>query len=110
MLLQKGYKDDPFPPEIILHKTKKATPDNEEIAIFSLDEFIELSHNYGPFTFREYRANCRDHKEPKGVKHLAPRFGIVQMQKSGQKQHPSQLQFNLKAGYFYHPPFSTKDQ
>ena len=36
-----------------------------------------------------------------GVKHLAPRFGIVQMQRGGQKQHPDQLQFNLEAGYFY---------
>ncbi len=107
LLLQTGYKGDPCPPEIILHKTKKATPDNEEIAIFSLDEFIQLSHNYGPFTFRKYKVNKGRYKEPKGVEHLAPRFGIVQMQRGGQKKHPSQLQFNLKAGYFYHPPFST---
>lgn len=34
-------------------------------------------------------------------KHKAPKFGVVQMQRGGQKQHPTQLQFNLKAGYFY---------
>tara|TARA_R100000808_G_scaffold23266_1_gene51440 strand:- start:49 stop:249 length:201 start_codon:yes stop_codon:yes gene_type:complete len=33
--------------------------------------------------------------------HEAPRFGIIQMQRGGQKQHPTQLQFNLEAGYFY---------
>ena len=32
---------------------------------------------------------------------MAPRFGIVQMQRGGQAQHPEQLQFNLQAGYFY---------
>ena len=78
-----------------------------ERRIFSLDEFIQLSHNYGPFTFRKYKVNKGRYKEPKSVEHLAPRFGIVQMQRGGQKQHPTQLQFNLKAGYFYRPPFST---
>lgn len=108
LLLQKGYRDDPFPPEIILHKTKKATPDNEEIAIFTMKEFISLSHQYSPFSFGKYRVKKGSHKEPKGVEHLAPRFGVVQMQRGGQKQHPTQLQFNLKAGYFYHQPFSDR--
>lgn len=108
LLLQKGYSTDPFPPEIILHKTKKATSENEEIAIFSMDEFIELSHKYNSFVFSKYRVKKGSHKEPKGVEHLAPRFGVIQMQRGGQKQHPTQLQFNLKAGYFYHYPFSDK--
>lgn len=106
LLLQKGYSGDPFPPEIILHKTKKATSSNEEIAIFSIDELISLSHSYSPFTYKKYRVTKGSFKEPKGIEHIAPRFGIVQMQRGGQKQHPTQLQFNLKAGYFYHPPFS----
>lgn len=34
LLLQKGYLNDPFPPEIILHKTRKAESfENQEIAI-----------------------------------------------------------------------------
>lgn len=106
LLLQKAYKNDPFPPEIILHKTKKAVPENEEIAIFSMDEFIRLSRGYSPFVCGKYRVKKGRYKEPEGVEHLAPRFGVVQMQRGGQKQHPTQLQFNLKAGYFYHPPFS----
>lgn len=107
LLLQKGYKEDPFPPEIILHKTRKTeNPDNQELAIFSMDEFIQLSHDYSSFTCSKYRVKKGSHKEPIGVEHLAPKFGVVQMQRGGQKQHPSQLQFNLKAGYFYHPPFT----
>lgn len=106
LLLQKGYKYDPFPPEIIIHKTKKAKPDNEEVAIFSMQEFIRLSREYSSFEFNKYRVKKGSHKEPEGVEHLAPRFGVIQMQRGGQKQHPTQLQFNLKAGYFYHSPFS----
>lgn len=108
LLLQKGYKDDPFPLEIILHKTKKAPLNNEEIAIFTMNEFVNLSHMYGPFGCAKYRVKKGRYKEPYGVEHLAPRFGVIQMQRGGQKQHPTQLQFNLKAGYFYHPPFSEE--
>lgn len=110
LLLQKGYSDDPFPPEIIFHKTRKTTPGNEEIAIFLMDEFISLSRAYEGFCFNHYRVKKGSHKEPEGVDHLAPRFGVVQMQRGGQKQHPTQLQFNLKAGYFYHSPFSDEKE
>ena len=102
LLLQKAYLNDPFPPEIILHKTKKASSfDNQEIAVFTIDEFIELSRRYSPFSFSYYRVKKGSHKEPEGISHQAPRFGVIQMQRGGQKQHPTQLQFNLKAGYFY---------
>ena len=102
LLLQKAYLNDPFPPEIILHKTKKASSfENQEIAVFTMDEFIELSKKYSPFTYSHYRVKKGSHKEPEGISHQAPRFGVVQMQRGGQKQHPTQLQFNLKAGYFY---------
>ena len=101
LLLQKGYSDDPFPPEIIFHKTKKIEGTNEEIAVFTMDKFIELSKKFSKFTCSQYRVCKGSHKEPEWISHLAPRFGVVQMQRGGQKQHPTQLQFNLKAGYFY---------
>ena len=102
LLLQKAYTNDPFPPEIILHKTRKSESiEEEEIAVFTMDQFIELSHKYSPFTYNLYRVKKGSHKEPEGISHQAPRFGVVQMQRGGQKQHPTQLQFNLKAGYFY---------
>lgn len=102
LLLQKAYLNDPFPPEIILHKTKKANSfENQEIAIFTMDQFIKLSKVYSQFTYNYYRVKKGSHKEPKDISHQAPRFGVVQMQRGGQKQHPTQLQFNLKAGYFY---------
>lgn len=102
LLLQKGYPNNPFPPEIILHKTKKAVSfDNQEIAIFTIDQFIALSKKYSPFCHSTYRVKKGSHKEPESVSHQAPRFGVIQMQRGGQKQHPTQLQFNLKAGYFY---------
>lgn len=102
LLLQKAYLNDPFPPEIILHKTRKAeTFDEQEVAIFTMDQFIELSRHYSPFAYSIYRVKKGSYKEPEGISHQAPRFGVVQMQRGGQKQHPTQLQFNLKAGYFY---------
>jgi len=102
LLLQKAYSNDPFPPEIILHKTKKALFfEEQEIAIFTMNQFIELSKKYSPFSYNMYRVKKGRYKEPEGISHQAPRFGVVQMQRGGQKQHPTQLQFNLKAGYFY---------
>lgn len=102
LLLQKAYLNDPFPPEIILHKTRKADSfENQEIAVFTMDQFIELSRKFSPFAYSDYRVKKGRHKEPEGISHQAPRFGVIQMQRGGQKQHPTQLQFNLKAGYFY---------
>lgn len=102
LLLQKAYLDDPFSPDFILHKTKRAESwDRTEIAIYTVDELIELSRNYAGFALESYSVRKGSYRDPKGVAHLAPRFGIVQMQRGGQSQHPTQLQFNLKAGYFY---------
>ncbi len=52
LLLQKAYLNDPFPPEIILHKTRKAESfEHQEIAVFTMDQFIKLSRDYSPFTY-----------------------------------------------------------
>jgi len=102
LLLQKAYLDDPFTPDFLLHKTKRADSlEQTQIALYSIDELVELSRNYAGFHLREYSVNKGSHRDPPGVKHLAPRFGIVQMQRLGNKQNATQLQFNLKAGYFY---------
>lgn len=102
LLLQKAYIDDPLVPEYMLHKTKKsASWDQTEVAMYTIDDLILRSARYQGFTTRAYSVHKGSHKDPPGVKHLAPRFGIVQMQRGGQKQHPEQLQFNLEAGYFY---------
>lgn len=102
LLLQKAYLNDPYPPEIILHKTKKASSfDNQEVAVFTMDQFIRLSREYSPFACSFYRVKKGSHREPEGFSHQAPRFGVIQMQRCGNKQNATQLQFNLKAGYFY---------
>lgn len=102
LLFQKAYLDDPFIPEYLLHKTKKASSWPEtEVAIYSIDELITLSRTYQGFTTKAYSVKKGSHKDPAGITHLAPRFGVIQMQRGGQKQHPDQLQFNLEAGYFY---------
>ncbi len=102
LLFQKAYLEDLFIPEYLLHKTKASlTWDQTEIAIYKIDELISLSHNYRGFTTKSYSVKKGSHKDPEGIKHQAPRFGIIQMQRGGQKQHPTQLQFNLEAGYFY---------
>ena len=102
LLLQKAYLDDPFVPEFLLHKTKRSDCWNEsEVAIYAIDELVGYSKEYSGFVLRSYSVRKGSHKDPSGVEHLAPRFGIVQMQRGGQVQHPEQLQFNLEAGYFY---------
>ncbi len=102
LLLQKAYLEDPFAPDLILHKTKKSVSWEEaETAIYTVDELIAHSRNHDGFSLRPYSVRKGSYKDPTGVKHLAPRFGIVQMQRGGQAQHPNQLQFNLGAGYFY---------
>ncbi|TXK94032.1 hypothetical protein BMR07_15040 [Methylococcaceae bacterium CS1] len=101
LLLQKAYLNDPFSPELLIHKTKKIEYGDQEFAIYSIDELITLSRNYSSFEKKEYSVRKGQYKDPEHIKHEAPRFGIVQMQRGGQKQHPTQLQFNLQAGYFY---------
>jgi hypothetical protein len=102
LLLQKAYIDDPFVPEFLVHKTRRAAAWNAtEVAIYSIAELINLSRGYQGFATRPYSVRKGSYRDPEGVTHLAPRFGIVQMQRGGQKQHPAQLQFNLEAGYFY---------
>lgn len=102
LLLQKAYIDDAFFPEYLLHKTKRSLSwTRTEVAIYSIVELIRLSRRYQGFVTKPYTVKKGSYKDPPGVSHLAPRFGIVQMQRGGQKQHPEQLQFNLAAGYFY---------
>jgi len=102
LLLTKAYVDDPFIPEYLIHKTKKSQSWNDtEVAIYSIAELVELSRRYQGFATRPYSVRKGSHRDPPGISHLAPRFGIIQMQRGGQKQHPEQLQFNLEAGYFY---------
>lgn len=102
LLFQKAYLDDPFTPDYLLHKTKASNSWNEtEVAIYSIDELVSLSHAYGGFRTRAYSVRKGSYKDPVGIEHQAPRFGIIQMQRGGQAQHPQQLQFNLEAAYFY---------
>lgn len=102
LLLQKAYLDDQFPPDFLIHKTKNSTAwENTEIALYSINELIHHSKNYGGFSLKPYSVRKGSYKDPQGVAHIAPRFGIIQMQRGGQAQHPEQLQFNLEAGYFY---------
>ena len=102
LLLQKAYINDPFTPELLLHLTKKKPAGQpQEFALYTMDELIELSCNYAGFEKKKYSVRKGSYKDPYGTQHDAPRFGIVQMQRGGQAQHPEQLQFNLQAGYFY---------
>ena len=102
LLLQKAYLQDPFVPEFLLHKTRRSDSwISTEVAIYSIDELVKLSRQYGGFWVKPYSVKKGSYRDPQGVQHHAPRFGIVQMQRGGQAQHPTQLQFNLGSGYFY---------
>lgn len=100
LLLQLAYPNDPHPPEFLLHITKKAADITAaDLALFSIDELIQKSCCFGSFSLKPYRIRKGRFKDDENT-HFAPRFGFVQFQRGGQKQHPTQLQFNLQAGYF----------
>lgn len=102
LLFQKAYKDDPYSPDYLLHQTTKYKDFNNcEAAIFSMDEIVHLSRKYSGYILSKYVIRKGTYKNDNNM-HLAPRFGFIQFQRGGQKQHPTQLQFNLKAGYFKH--------
>jgi hypothetical protein len=105
LLFQKAYKNDPYPPCILLHQTVRYESfDNCQIALFTMDEIVSLSCRYAGFHLHSQRVIKGRYKSDP-AKHDYPRFGFIQFQRGGQKQHPTQLQFNLKAGYFNHLPF-----
>lgn len=100
ILLQQAYPADPFPPEYLMHQRFRAdAEDRVPLAIFSIDELVDYSARAGAFSTRAYRIRKGRFKADP-ADHLAPRFGFVQMQRGGQRQHPTQLQFNLQAAYF----------
>ena len=102
-----GLSWRPISPEFVLHQCQcYAAFEQAEVAIFSIDEFVRLSRQYGAFGTRDYVVRKGTHRGP-GV-HQAPRFGFVQFQRAGNKQHPTQLQFNLEAGYFNKLPRELK--
>lgn len=102
LLFQKAYLDDPYPPDYLLHQTVKFNDfDNCPLALFTIDEIVALSREYRGYELKSYTVNKGTYKADPS-RHLAPRFGFIQFQRGGQRQHPTQLQFNLKAGYFRH--------
>lgn len=103
LLLQKAYLDDPFSPDVIIQKTKKVISGPEEFAIYSISELIFRSQAYAGFvkTLKTEVSKSKSYDVPQGVQHECPKFGIIQMQRFGNKQNATQLQFNLQAGYFY---------
>jgi hypothetical protein len=99
-LLKFAYADDPYPPEVLLHQIRKPLSANTvDVAIYQIDDLVEASVEYKGFELRPYVIRKGRFKSDNSI-HFAPRFGIIQFQRGGQKQHPTQLQFNLQAGYF----------
>lgn len=102
-LLQKAYRGDQFIPEFLLHKTKKPKPKSPvETAIYPIETLLTLSREYKGFEKTPYRVKKGSYPDPPGIQHEAPRFGVVQFQRLGNQQNATELQFNLKAGYFYY--------
>lgn len=104
VLLQKAYANDPFAPSYLLHQTVKYDDIHDcPIAIFEMDELLDYTCNVGGFHTRAYVIHKGSFKHDPN-EHLAPRFGYIQFQRAGNRQHPTQLQFNLQAGYFHKLP------
>jgi hypothetical protein len=104
ILLQKAYPCDPYPPQYLMHQMVRYSDINKcPLAIFRIDELIDFSSKYSGFTKKEYRVRKGRYKNDPNT-HEAPRFGFVQFQRFGNVQNATELQFNLKAGYFYLVP------
>ena len=100
VLLKFAYPADPYPPRFLMHQMRGYKDINKsELAIYEIDDLVQQSMDYKGFELRPYLIRKGRFKGDTAT-HLAPRFGIVQFQRGGQKQHPTQLQFNLAAGYF----------
>ena len=100
LLLEKAYKDDPYPPSYIFHQRKKSLSlENFPAAIFSIDQLVNLSKNYKDYYTKKYSIKKGTWKSDPNI-HQAPRFGCIQFQRLGNKQNATQLQFNLEASYF----------
>jgi hypothetical protein len=101
ILLQRAYLGDLWPPEFVLHQTCSYKNIHAcEMAVFSVKDLVKASCQYASFHTRPYYIRKGTFKGDPN-QHQAPRFGFIQFQRGGQKQHPTQLQFNLEAGYFY---------
>jgi hypothetical protein len=101
ILLQKAYPGDPFEPEYLMHQMVRYSDVNKcPLAIFKIDELVDFSSMYAGFRKKEYRVPKGRYKNDPNT-HEAPRFGFVQFQRFGNVQNAMELQFNLKAGYFY---------
>ncbi|MDR3348669.1 MAG: hypothetical protein LBO03_03545 [Acidaminococcales bacterium] len=104
LLFQKAYKDDPYPPDLLLRQTVQYSSfDSCQVALFTMSEIVSLSRKHSGYMLSPYIIRKGTYKNDSAT-HCAPRFGFIQFQRGGQKQHPTQLQFNLKAGYFNHLP------
>ena len=61
ILFRKGYSDDPYEPDYLLHKTRKVDEnEREEYAIFSIDQLIKMSIDYQGFIKNKYQVK-KDH-------------------------------------------------
>jgi hypothetical protein len=100
LLFQKAYKNDPFAPEFLLHQTVKYDSfDNCRVALFTMEEIVALSREHCRFVLSPYVIRKGTYKNDPAT-HYAPRLGFIQFQQFGNSQNKTQLQFNLKAGYF----------
>jgi len=100
ILLQRAYPGDPCPPDYLLHQRFKYSDINQcPLAIFKIEELVNFSCQFGSFSKREYTIRKGRYKNDPNI-HEAPRFGFIQFQRFGNVQNATQLQFNLKAGYF----------
>lgn len=110
VLLQKAYKDDPYAPSYLLHQTVKYSDIQKcPVALFTIEEVINYSCSIGHFSTKEYYIRKGRFKHDPNP-HLAPRFGYIQFQRLGNKQNATQLQFNLKAGYFNNLPSGALEE
>jgi hypothetical protein len=90
------------PPDYLLHQRYGVEPGmagRTPLAIFRMEQLVRYSCGYAGVEMRPYRIHKGTYKDDP-EEHMGPRFGFIQMQRLGNHQHPTELQFNLEADYF----------
>ena len=101
-LLRAAYPGDPIPPDYLMHQRYGVVPGMEgrtPLAIFRIEQLVRYSCGAKGVEMRPYRIHKGSFKDDPN-EHMGPRFGFIQMQRFGNRQHPTELQFNLEADYF----------
>lgn len=93
LLFQKAYKDDPFPPSLLLHQTRKYDSIEDcSLALFTMDEVVMQSGRYSGFILSPYVIRKGTYKGDPAT-HYAPDSGLFSS--NGEDKNSTQPSYSL---------------